>query len=139
MVSALIYGLIAFVIALPLGAMVANSMTKVFLNLFNIDFNQFHTLQQGDPLSSDFCTCCASDRRAAACPAGCKNYRPPGDCQLWTGRWSPFRRLDRLVEGFGQRLLSSHYATALGNMFRHKGRLLLTQLVLLSPAARSSW
>ncbi|HLO33374.1 MAG TPA: FtsX-like permease family protein, partial [Anaerolineales bacterium] len=39
--------------------------------------------------------------------------------------------LDRLVEGFGQRWLSSQYATALGNMFRHKGRLLLTQLVLI--------
>jgi putative ABC transport system permease protein len=39
--------------------------------------------------------------------------------------------LDRAVETFGRRFLPSHYATALGNMFRHKGRLLMTQLVLV--------
>ena len=41
-------------------------------------------------------------------------------------------RLDRLVERLGQRFLSTPYATALGNMFRRKGRLLLTQLTLIT-------
>ena len=35
----------------------------------------------------------------------------------------------------GQRWLPSYYATALGNMFRHKGRLILTQLVLVAAGA----
>ena len=43
--------------------------------------------------------------------------------------------LDRFVERIGRRWLPSHYATALGNMFRHKGRLLLTQLVLIAAGS----
>jgi putative ABC transport system permease protein len=44
-------------------------------------------------------------------------------------------RIDRIVERIGQRWLPSYYATALGNMFRHKGRLILTQLVLITAGA----
>jgi putative ABC transport system permease protein len=40
--------------------------------------------------------------------------------------------LDRWVERIGQRFFSSPYAIALANMFRRKGRLLLTQLVLIT-------
>ncbi|MDX1523198.1 MAG: FtsX-like permease family protein, partial [Anaerolineae bacterium] len=40
-------------------------------------------------------------------------------------------RLDRLVEATGRKLLSGPYAMTLGNMFRRKGRLILTQLVLI--------
>jgi putative ABC transport system permease protein len=43
--------------------------------------------------------------------------------------------LDRTVERVGQRLLSSSYAMALSNMFRRKGRLILTQLVLVTAGA----
>ena len=43
--------------------------------------------------------------------------------------------IDRMVEKLGQRWLPSYYATALGNMFRHKGRLILTQLVLVTAGA----
>jgi putative ABC transport system permease protein len=39
LVSALVYGTLAFIIALPLGAIVAHVVTKVFLNLFNIDYD----------------------------------------------------------------------------------------------------
>ena len=41
LVSALVYGVLAFIIAVPLGAIVANGLTKSFLNLFNIDFDHF--------------------------------------------------------------------------------------------------
>ena len=41
-------------------------------------------------------------------------------------------RLDRLVEGLGRRLLSAPQAMAMGNMVRRKGRLGLTQLVLIT-------
>jgi hypothetical protein len=40
-------------------------------------------------------------------------------------------RLDRTIERLGAQLLSSPYAISLGNMFRRKGRLILTQLVLV--------
>ena len=43
----------------------------------------------------------------------------------WTGWWN----------GSARDLLPSHYATALGNMFRHKGRLIMTQLVLIAAGA----
>jgi len=42
---------------------------------------------------------------------------------------------DRIIEGIGQRWLPSYYATALGNLFRHKGRLLLTQFVLVAAGS----
>ena len=41
-------------------------------------------------------------------------------------------RIDRAVDRFGERWLPSYYATALGNMFRRKGRLLMTELVLFT-------
>jgi putative ABC transport system permease protein len=41
LVNALVYGLLGLVIALPLGALVAFSVTQTFLNLFNIDYNTF--------------------------------------------------------------------------------------------------
>ncbi|MGY6277297.1 FtsX-like permease family protein [Methylomonas sp. MgM2] len=40
-------------------------------------------------------------------------------------------RLDRMVEWFGMRFLPTIYAAALGNLFRRKARLLLTQSVLI--------
>ncbi len=40
-------------------------------------------------------------------------------------------RFDRWLERFGARCLPTLYAAALGNLFRRKGRLLLTQMVLL--------
>ena len=40
-------------------------------------------------------------------------------------------RLDRSIERLAERVMPSPYTIALGNMFRRKGRLLLTQLVLI--------
>jgi putative ABC transport system permease protein len=40
-------------------------------------------------------------------------------------------RFDRWIERLGNRFLSAPYAVALGNMFRRKGRLILTQMVLI--------
>lgn len=44
-------------------------------------------------------------------------------------------RLDRLIERFGMRFLPTLYAAALGNLFRRKARLLLTQSVLIIAGA----
>ncbi|WP_374088965.1 FtsX-like permease family protein [Methylomicrobium lacus] len=45
------------------------------------------------------------------------------------------RRFDRWVERIGARFLPTLYAAALGNLFRRKGRLLLTQGVLIIAGA----
>jgi putative ABC transport system permease protein len=130
--SAFVYGLLAFLIAMPLGAFVAFSITKSFLNLFNIDFDQFR-------VSNYAITAQAIAALGAPLLAG----MPPilkgagitvREAIASYGLGGDFRSgwLDRVVEFIGQRLLPSHYATALGNMFRHKGRLLLTQLVMIA-------
>jgi putative ABC transport system permease protein len=46
LINAFIYGLLALIIALPLGAIVAFLISKIFLNMFNIDFDQFQVSRQ---------------------------------------------------------------------------------------------
>ena len=133
--SALVYGVLALVVALPLGAMVAFRMTQTFLNLFNIDYEQFEVSAQAvvfQVLSATVMPLLAglvptlqgatiTVRQAIA------SYGLGGD---FHSNW-----LDRIVESIGHRWLSSQYATALGNMFRHKGRLVLTQFVLITAGS----
>lgn len=135
LISTLIYGALAFLIALPLGAIVAFLLSKSLLNLFNIDFNQFQ-------YSSQAVTFQAISALAAPLLAGLPpilkgagitvreaiaSYGLGGD---YHSGW-----LDHIVESIGQRWLPSYYATSLGNMFRHKGRLLMTQLVLVAAGS----
>ena len=135
LVSALVYGALALAIALPLGGMTAFSIARIFLNWFNIDFNQFQ-----------FSSRAVFFQMAAALAAPLLAGFPPvlhganitvRQAIASYGLGGDFRsgRLDRLVEGFGQRWLPSYYATALGNMFRHRGRLLLTQVVLVTAGS----
>jgi len=135
LVSTLVYGTLAFLIALPLGAIVAFSITKSFLNLFNIDFDQFQYSSQAvmfQAISAVVAPLLAglppilkgariTVRQAIA------SYGLGGD---YHSGW-----LDHIVEGISQRWLPSYYATSLGNMFRHKGRLLMTQLVLVAAGS----
>lgn len=135
LVSALVYGSLAFIIAFPLGAIVAHSVTKVFLNLFNIDYDTFHISRTATILQA-FCAILAP--LLAGLPpilkgAGITVRQAIASYGLGSGYRSGW--LDRIVESIGERLLPSHYATALGNMFRHKGRLLLTQIVLIVAGA----
>ena len=135
MISALVYGLLAFVIAFPLGAIVADSLTRVFLNLFNIDFDGFHYSNQAVVLQV---VCAIAAPLIAGLPPVLKGAAITVRQAIASyGLGSGYRsgRLDRLIEAIGARLLPSHYATALGNMFRHKGRLILTQLVLIAAGS----
>jgi putative ABC transport system permease protein len=135
LVSTLVYGTLAFLVALPLGTMVAFSVTKLFLNLYNIDFDQFQYSSQAIMFQA------ASALLApmlAGLPPILKGARITvreaiASYGLGGGYHSGW--LDRLVEGIGQRWLPSYYAQSLGNMFRHKGRLLLTQLVLVAAGS----
>lgn len=135
LVSALVYGVLALLIALPLGAIVAHYITKVFLNLFNIDYNTFHISRIAVMLQV-FCAILAP--LLAGLPPILKGAAITVRQAIASyGLGGEYRsgRLDRIVESVGARLLPSHYATALGNMFRHKGRLILTQLVLIVAGA----
>jgi len=133
--SALVYGILALIIALPLGAISASKLTEIFLGLFNIDFDQFQVSREAiiyQAMSALIAPLLAglppvlqgakiTVRQAIA------SYGLGGD---YHSGW-----LDRVVEGIGRRWLPSHYATALGNMFRHKGRLFLTQFVLVAAGS----
>jgi putative ABC transport system permease protein len=135
LVNALVYGLMALVIALPSGAIVASKITQTFLGLFNIDYSRFEVSVNAvifQVLSAIFAPLLAglppvlrgakiTVRQAIA------SYGLGGD---FRSGW-----LDRIIEGLGQRWLPSYYATALGNMFRHKGRLFLTQFVLVAAGS----
>ena len=131
LVSALVYGVLAFIIAFPLGAIVAHTLTKSFLNLFNIDFDQFTISRQAVILQAF--SAIAAPLLAGLPPIlnGAAITVRQAIASYGLGGGYHSGRLDRWVENLGAQLLPSHYATALGNMFRHKGRLILTQLVLI--------
>ena len=135
LVSAFVYGLLALLIALPLGAIVAFSVTRIFLNMFNIDYNQFQVSNQAVVYQV---LCALAAPLLAGLPPVLQGskitvQRAIASYGLGGGYGSSW--FDRLIEGIGQRWLPSHYATALGNMFRRKGRLLLTQVVLIAAGA----
>jgi putative ABC transport system permease protein len=129
--NAVVYGLLALIIALPLGALVAFSVTKIFLNLFNIDYNQFEFSSQA--VVFQVVSALVAPLLAGLPPVlqGAKITVRQAIASYGLGGDFRSGRLDRLVDRFGQRWLSTQYATALGNMFRHRGRLMLTQLVLI--------
>lgn len=135
LVSALVYGALAFIVALPLGAIVAHGITKVFLNLFNIDYDTFHISRNAVILQA---ICALLAPLLAGLPPilqGAALTVRQAIASYGLGGGYHSGRVDRLVESIGARFLPSHYATALGNMFRHKGRLILTQLVLIAAGA----
>lgn len=128
----LAYGLLALLISLPLGAITAYASSRWFLNLFNIDYTTFRL----SPLAVLFQVLAATvvPLLAALWPVmkgatisvreAIASYGLGGDFGSST--------LDQTVERLGERLLPSPYPLALGNMFRRKGRLLLTLLVLVT-------
>jgi putative ABC transport system permease protein len=134
-VNAFVYGALALVVGLPLGAVVAYVITRYFLNLFNIDFNQFRysTLAVSLTVASGL----AAPLLAGLPPIlqGANLTVREAIASYGLGGRYGVSRFDRLVDNIGQRWLSSPYATALGNMFRRKGRLILTELVLVTAGA----
>ncbi len=133
--AVLVYGSLSLLIALPLGAILAFGITQYFLNLFNIDYEQFRYSVQAFGLQ--FIAALAVPVLAALWPIlsgtaitvreAVSSYGIGGD---FGSTW-----LDRFVEHVGQKFMSAPYAVTLGNMFRRKGRLLLTQGVLILAGA----
>lgn len=130
-VNVLVYGFLALCIALPLGVFLAWSITRSFLNLFNIDYDAFQysrtalLLQLGAALVVPLL--------AALIPVlnGARITVREAIASYGLGSDFGSNAFDRAVEKIGAKLLPSQYATALGNMFRRKGRFILTQFVLV--------
>jgi putative ABC transport system permease protein len=130
------YGLLALLISLPLGVFVSFGFTQWFLNIFNIDYE---TLQLSNrAIIYQVIAALIAPLIAALWPvlkgATITVREAIASYGLSNGGFG-FSGFDRAVERIGQRLLPSHYAVALGNMFRRKGRLALTQLVLVIAGA----
>ena len=135
LVSAFVYGLLALVIALPLGALVAFAVSRFFLDMFNIDYNTFRISTEAVIFQV---LCALAAPLLAGLPpilqgANITVRQAISSYGLGGGYGSNW--LDRMVERIGNRWLPSYYATALGNMFRRKGRLLMTELVLVTAGS----
>ncbi len=133
LVGVLVYGLLALFISLPLGAWVAYAASKWLLNLFNIDYEVFQYSTTALLLQS--LAAVTVPLVAALWPvlsgASITVREAIASYGLGSGKFG-HSRIDRAVEWIGQKFMSTPYATALGNMFRRKGRLILTQLVLVT-------
>lgn len=133
--TVLIYGLMAFVISLIPGALVAFGISKWFLNLFNIDYDAFQISLRAVTYQAIAATIIPAlaalwpvlSGAAITVRAAIASYGLGSD---FGSNW-----LDRTVEQVGHCLLASTYAMALANMFRRKGRLVLTQVVLVGAGA----
>jgi putative ABC transport system permease protein len=131
----LVYGLLALLISLPLGAFTAFGLTQWLLNLFNIDYEVFQFSNRA--VTFQVMAAIAAPLIAALWPVLKGATITVREAIASYGLGSDFGSswLDRAVERIGQRFLPSHYAVALGNMFRRKGRLVLAQLVLVTAGA----
>lgn len=130
--TVLVYGLLALCIALPLGVYLAWSVTRTFLNLFNIDYNQLQISRSALLLQIAAATLVPLCAAVIPVLGGARITVRQAIASYGLGGDFGSNRFDRAIEHIGARLLPSQYATALGNMFRRKGRLLLTQLVLVT-------
>jgi putative ABC transport system permease protein len=133
--AVLVYGSLSLLIALPLGAILAFGITRYFLNLFNIDYEQFRYSVQAFGLQ--FIAALAVPVLAALWPILSGTAITVREAVSSYGIGGDFgsNQLDRFVESVGQKFMSAPYAVTLGNMFRRKGRLLLTQGVLILAGA----
>jgi len=135
LVSTFVFGLLALILALPLGAIVAYGVARYFLDLFNIDFTPFQFsskavgLQVAAALVTPLLAGVLPITRAAALTVR------QAIASYGLGGTFGSSRIDRAVDRFGERWLPSYYATALGNMFRRKGRLLMTEIVLVTAGS----
>lgn len=130
--EAFVYALLALGIAIPLGAMVAFYLTQVFLGLFNIDYNDFELSISA--VTFQILSAIVVTLLAGLVPTlqGAMITVRQAIASYGLGNDFGSNWLDRLIEKIGAHLLPAQYATALGNMFRRKGRLLMTQIVLIT-------
>lgn len=129
--TVLIYGLLAFTLALPLGALVAFGLSQWFLNAFNIDYDTFQVSFQAIGYQAIAATLIPALAALWPVLTGATMTVRAAIATYGLGGDFGSNRLDRAIEQLGSRIFSSPYAIALANMFRRKGRLILTQLALI--------
>ncbi len=127
-----VYGSLALFISLPLGAYAAFSGAAYFLDIFNIDHSTFQFSTRA--IIIQIAAAVAVPLLAALWPVFSGAFITVRAAIASYGLGGHFgnTRLDRLVERLALRFLSGPTALALGNLFRRKGRLSLTQLVLIT-------
>ncbi|MFZ5809950.1 MAG: FtsX-like permease family protein [Chloroflexota bacterium] len=129
--SVLAYGALALFIALPLGISAAYGLTRWYLSIFNIDYETFH-----------FSTGAVIFQLIAAIAVPLVAALPPvfkgasitvreAISSYGLGADFQITRFDQALEKWSARFLSTHYVTAFVNTFRRKGRLIMTEVVLV--------
>jgi putative ABC transport system permease protein len=131
LVGVFIYGLLALCIALPLGVFSSYQISRTFLGLFNISYDQYSLTRQ--TIIIQVFAALAVPLIAALVPVlsgaaitvrqAISSYGLGGD---FRSGW-----FDQVIERVSRRILAPYQAIALANTFRRKGRLLLTELVLV--------
>ena len=131
----LAYGLLALLISFPLGAFTAFTGSQSFLALFNIPYPVFRFSTEAVVLQ--LVAALAVPLLAALWPISHGAAITVREAMASYGIGADFGsgRFDRAIEVVGARLLPSHYAAALANTFRRKGRLILTEAVLVVAGA----
>jgi putative ABC transport system permease protein len=129
-VLVLTYGLLALMIALPASVLFAFYMSQWFLNLFNIDYYNFVVSPGAIVLT--LLAALVAPVLAALWPVLRGAAISVREAISTYGLGGDFgsSKFDRWIESLGARFLSTVYSAALGNMFRRKGRLILTLTVL---------
>ncbi len=128
----LVYGILSLAVALPLGVYLSWEITRTFLNLFNIDYDQFQVSNSALLLQIAAATLVPVVAALLPVLSGARITVREAIASYGLGGAFRASRFDRFIEKIGERLLPTQYATALVNMFRRKGRLLLTQIVLVA-------
>ncbi len=133
--GAVILGALALLLALPVGAAFAFYMAKTYLRLFNIDYDVFQISRNAAIITT--VAAFAAPVLAALWPTlkGAAITVREAIATYGIGADFGSSRLDRGVEKVGGALLPPAYAASLGNLFRRKGRLALTVLVLAVAGA----
>ena len=126
----LVYGVLAFVVSLPLGAWLAFLGSRWFLNIFNIDHDVFQMSPRA--LVWQIIAALIVPLIATLWPVMQGALMSVRAALSTYGLGNDFgrSRIDRIVEQIGERMLPPPYPVALGNLFRRKARLALTLGVL---------
>ncbi|MCB0192198.1 MAG: ABC transporter permease [Anaerolineae bacterium] len=128
----LVYGSLALFISLPLGAYVAFNAAGYFLDIFNIDHSAFEFSTRA--IIIQVVAALAVPLFAALIPVfnGALTTVRAAIASYGLGGNFGSSGFDRWIERVSRRFLSAPNAMALANVFRRKGRLGLTQVVLIT-------
>ncbi len=129
--NVLVYSMLALCVALPLAVFLAFAITRTFLNLFNIDYDTFHISNTAVVLQVGAAILVPVLAALVPVMSGARITVREAIASYGLGGDFGSNRFDRMIERIGAKLLPTQYATALGNLFRRKGRLILTQVVLV--------